>query len=344
MPEIQPDNSNKKKALGRGIGSLLGGSSTSSIMGNTIERPVQRPLNPATGPGAAANPPGTTTTSVLTSPAPAPQIPNEARIWKVGIDKLKPSPFQPRTQFEKEKLEELSQSIKNSGIIQPIVVRKSGPAGYEIIAGERRWRAAQLAGLHEVPVVVKELGDRETLELAIIENIQREDLNPMEEAEAYQRLAHEFELTQQQVAEKVGRERASVTNAIRLLQLPREVRDMIAMKELSVGHAKVLLSLPESEEQKRWAQQILKDGITVRKLEKLLKKDKTDEPKDDAAMAREGVTDRLISGLSEELQKLLGTKVTIDYHDGKGRVAINYYTDDQLTSVVDRIRVGCQKS
>ncbi len=336
MPDIINDSSNKKKALGRGIGSLLGGNSSSGLMGNSIEKPAQRPAQPTPAAGA----------SVASAPAPAPQpqIPAEARIWKVGIDKLKPSPFQPRTQFEKEKLEELSESIKTSGIIQPIVVRKTGTAGFEIIAGERRWRAAQLAGLHEVPVILKDMGDRETLEMAIIENIQREDLNPMEEAEAYQRLAHEFELTQQQVAEKVGRERASVTNAIRLLQLPRDVRELIATKELSVGHAKVLLSLPESEEQSKWAQSVLKEGLTVRKLEKMLKKDQTEEPKSAADTAKESVTGRLIQGLSEELQKLLGTKVTIDYHEGKGRVAIQYYTDEQLTSVVDRIRVGCQKS
>lgn len=336
MADIQNDSSNKKKALGRGIGSLLGGSSNSSLMGPQIEKPAQRPAvsTPPAGASVAAN---------LASPAPAPQVPAEARIWKVGIDKLKPSPYQPRTQFEKEKLAELSESIKTSGIIQPIVVRKTGTAGYEIIAGERRWRAAQLAGLHEVPVILKEMGDRETLEMAIIENIQREDLNPMEEAEAYQRLAQEFELTQQQVAEKVGRERASVTNAIRLLQLPRDVRELIATKELSVGHAKVLLSLPDSDQQSRWAQSVLKDGLTVRKLEKLLKKDPTEAQKPESS-AQESVTGRLIQGLSEELQKLLGTKVTIDYHEGKGRVAIQYYTDDQLTSVVDRIRIGCQKS
>ncbi|MBX3019235.1 MAG: ParB/RepB/Spo0J family partition protein [Bdellovibrionaceae bacterium] len=340
MPDIINDNSNKKKALGRGIGSLLGGNSSSGLMGNSIEKPVQRPAQPtpAAGASVAAAP------APVAAPAPQPQIPAEARIWKVGIDKLKPSPFQPRTQFEKEKLEELSESIKTSGIIQPIVVRKTGTAGFEIIAGERRWRAAQLAGLHEVPVIMKDMGDRETLEMAIIENIQREDLNPMEEAEAYQRLAHEFELTQQQVAEKVGRERASVTNAIRLLQLPRDVRELIATKELSVGHAKVLLSLPESEEQSKWAQSVLKEGLTVRKLEKMLKKDQTEEPKSATDTAKESVTGRLIQGLSEELQKLLGTKVTIDYHEGKGRVAIQYYTDEQLTSVVDRIRVGCQKS
>lgn len=330
MPNIQNDSLNKKKSLGRGLGSLLGAGASASIMES------KAPTSPVKS--------SETTASPNQSPAVA-TTPPEARIWKVGVDKLSPSPFQPRTQFEKEKLEELAQSIKNSGIIQPIVVRKSGPTGYEIIAGERRWRAAQLAGLHEVPVVIKELGDRETLELAIIENIQREDLNPMEEAEAYQRLAQEFDLTQQQVAEKVGRERASVTNAIRLLQLPPEVRDMIARQEISVGHAKVLLSVADVKEQKRLAQLVLKDGVTVRKLEKMLKKDQTQDKDSDLSLIhQEGVTGRLISGLSEELQKLLGTKVSIDYHEGKGRLAIHYYTDEQLTSVIDRIRVGCQKS
>jgi ParB family chromosome partitioning protein len=331
MPDMHNDSSNKKKALGRGIGSLLGGSSNSSLMENSIEKPSQRP--PLTG-----------MSSTPSAPGPAPVLPPEARIWKMAIEKLKASPFQPRTTFEKAKLEELSNSIKNSGIIQPIVARKTASGGYEIIAGERRWRAAQLAGLTEVPVVLKEMGDRETLEMAIIENIQREDLNPMEEAEAYQRLAQEFELTQAQVAEKVGRERASVTNAIRLLQLPLEVRDLIATQELSVGHAKVLLSLPNAYDQKKWAQSVLKEALTVRKLEKLLKKDKTGEDKDESTNGGGSVRGRVVAGLSEELQKLLGTKVSIEYNEGKGRLAIHYYTDEQLTSVVERIRVGCQKS
>lgn len=325
MSDINHDSHNKNKRLGRGLGSLLGGPSMAE---SGLEKPTLRPnLSPS---GATA-----------AGPAAA-QVPVDSRIWKVGIDKLKPSPYQPRSHFEKEKLEELAQSIKSSGIIQPIVVRKSGPNGYEIIAGERRWRAAQLAGLHEVPVVVKELGDRETLELAIIENIQREDLNPIEEAEGYQRLASEFTLTQQQVAEKVGRDRATVANAIRLLQLPYEVREMISRKEISVGHAKVLLSVEGMGEQKRLAQAVLKDGITVRKLEKIVKKDETPQPSRDPI--KEGVTHRLINGLSDELQKLLGTKVSIEYHEGKGKLAIQFYTDEQLTSVVDRIRVGCQKS
>lgn len=349
MPDIRNENNNKKKVsgLGRGLGSLLGENTNPGL---NMDRP--KPANPLGSPMASAlqgltvQPAGS---SVKETPQVAPvqatpTVPPEARIWKVGVDKLRPSPFQPRNHFEKEKLEELSISIKNSGIIQPIVVRKSGPNGYEIIAGERRWRAAQLAGLHEVPVVLKELGDRETLELAIIENIQREDLNPMEEAEAYQRLGQEFQLTQQQVAEKVGRERATVANAIRLLQLPFAVREMIARKELSVGHAKILLSVDDGDLQKRLALQVQKEGLTVRKLEKLIKKDGTEEVKDEKSLHQEAVSQRLIGGLTEELQKLLGTKVSIDYSEGKGKLSIQFYTDDQLTSVIDRIRAGCQKS
>lgn len=367
VSDIQKEAPNKTKRLGRGLDSLFGDHGSSSLMETPSEKPKAQAQTPGQNrqessakiapPSGAAT--ATTTTApgpnqglgataapsmtIIATPAAAPQIPAESRVWKVGIDKLKPSPFQPRSHFEKEKLEELAQSIRNSGIIQPIVARKSGPNGYEIIAGERRWRAAQLAGLHEVPVVLKELGDRETLELAIIENIQREDLNPMEEAEAYQRLGHEFSLTQQQVAEKVGRERASVANAIRLLQLPYAIREMIAKKELSVGHAKVLLSVPDATTQNKLAQQVLKEGLTVRKLEKLLKNDETAETKSANPTVQESVTKRLVGGMAEELQKLLGTKVTIDYNEGKGRLAIHFYEDEQLTSVVDRIRAGCQK-
>lgn len=360
MPEISNETQNKNKRLGRGLNSLFGENMSSPILETpkpmqpkspeqkTTQGPMpsvpRAPAHLAPKPVAAAP-----STVVEMPPAPvaaavATPIATENRIWNVAIDKLKPSPFQPRTQFEKPQLEELAQSIKSSGILQPIVARKSGASGFEIIAGERRWRAAQIAGLHEVPVILKEFNDRETLELALIENIQRQDLNPMEEAEAYQRLGDEFQLTQQQIAEKVGKERATVANAIRLLQLPLEVRDLISGNQLSVGHAKVLLSLSDPIEQKKWAQLVIKENIPVRKLEKLLKREGQDKKSAaDGPGLGANVTERLINGLSEELQKILGTKVTIDYSGSKGKLAIHFYSDEQLTSLVERIREGCQK-
>lgn len=348
MPEITNDQSNKNKRLGRGLNSLFGENTANSSLLDS--KPSAAAAQPP--PGATANPQPTSEpkpvprhrssdqTMVQMPEAPAP-VATEGRVWNIAIDKMKPSPFQPRSTFEKIHLEELSQSIKSSGILQPIVARKVGQA-FEIVAGERRWRAAQLAGLHEVPVIIKDFNDRQTLELALIENIQRQDLNPMEEAEAYQRLGQEFQLTQQQIAEKVGKERATVANAIRLLQLPVEVRDLISGNQLSVGHAKVLLTINDPLEQKKWANLVVKDNIAVRKLEKLLKKDKTDDAKE-ALSLNDSVAGRLVSGLSEELQKILGTKVTIDYAEAKGKLSIHFYSDEQLTNLVERIREGCQK-
>ncbi|MBX2995574.1 MAG: ParB/RepB/Spo0J family partition protein [Bdellovibrionaceae bacterium] len=325
MSELSNDSSNKKKPLGRGLGSLLGGPAPSS------------PVLERTPAPAAAKP-------QMSTPAPAPTISPEARIWQVSVDKLRPSAYQPRGVFEKDKLQELSTSIKASGILQPIVARKLPNGSFEIIAGERRWRAAQMAGLHEVPVILKTLGDRETLEMALVENIQREDLNPIEEADAYQRLAQEFNLTQQQVAEKVGKDRATVANAIRLLQLPEQVRDMVTRQEISVGHAKVLLSLQSPSEMTKWAKKAAGEALTVRKLEKAVQE--TLAPKKAAASSLDttNVTERLISGLSDELQKLLGTKVNIDYQNSKGKISIHFYSDDELSQLIDKVREGCRKS
>ncbi len=331
MSDLINDSSNKKKSLGRGLGSLLGGA------------PPTPEIMRAAGP-AGLTPKAVTTQEKVVMPTPAPVVPPEARVWQVAIDKLRPSAYQPRSNFEKSKLEELSLSIKASGILQPIVARKLSNGSFEIIAGERRWRAAQLAGLHDVPVILKTLGDRETLEMALVENIQREDLSPIEEADAYQRLAQEFNLTQQQVAEKVGKDRATVANAIRLLQLPESVRDMVTRQEISVGHAKVLLSLQNPKEMEKWAKRTVGENLTVRKLEKAVQQSLQPAPAPEKLNLNTNVTARLISGLSDELQKLLGTKVQIDYTDSKGKISIHFYSDDELSQLVERIKEGCRKS
>ncbi|RYZ85583.1 MAG: ParB/RepB/Spo0J family partition protein, partial [Proteobacteria bacterium] len=240
-------------------------------------------------------------------------------------------------------LQELSQSIKENGILQPIIARKIAGGRLEIVAGERRWRAAQAAGLHEVPVLIKNFNDQETLELAIIENIQREDLNPIEEAEGYSRLITEFKLSQQQVADKVGRDRASVANAVRLLALPTEAKDYITDGLLSVGHAKVLLSMNDPKKQVELAKKVIQDKLSVRKLEKMIVDAQTTRPSQDATSNIEhNVTQRLISGLSDELQKILGTKVNIDYANSKGKISVHFYSDDELTQFVDRLKQGWQ--
>lgn len=330
MPEINKESANKPKRLGRGLGSLFGEGNSGpagSAVGEAdkIGHSQQQQQQPAR----------------QAEQKPEPNLPPDQRIWTVAIDKLKPSPFQPRTQFEKGALEELAQSIRSSGILQPIIVRKTSAHGFEIVAGERRWRAAQLAGLHEVPVILKVFDDRQTLELALIENLQRQDLNPIEEAEAYQRLSQDFNLTQAEIAQKVGKERATVANALRLLQLPDEVREMVTQQLITVGHAKVLLSLESPKLQKEWARKIVKTGLPVRGLETLIKKKSEALENDSPSLDQsEG---KLIQGVSDELQKALGTKVNIEYSAGKGKLSIQFYSAEQFNNLIDRIREACQK-
>lgn len=335
MSDLTSDSSNKKGRLGRGLGSLLGESQS----GDSVEAKGRTPSHLTGGPIA---PSIFKSEEAVKTTAPTAPVDPESKVWKIAIDKLQASAFQPRRVFEKTALEELAQSLKTSGMIQPITVRRLNAQKFEIIAGERRWRAAQLAGLHEVPVLIKTLTNKEALEIAIVENVQREDLNPIEEAEAYSRLMAEFHLTQQQTAERVGKERATVANSLRLLQLGPEVRQMVLKNEITAGHAKVLLSLDDAKDQLVLAKKTVEQKMSVRQLEKLVKtkaaNDNTEKPSFDS-----NLTGRLISGLSEELQKLLGTKVQIDYNNSKGKIAIHFYSDEELTQLVERLKEGCQK-
>lgn len=336
MSNINHESSNKKR-LGRGLGSLLGASldsnndlneahqQTSTQATQLVEKKLNTPLGAQAFPAAK---------QIEVNVAP------ESRIWNIAIEKIKPSSFQPRSHFEKDKLEELAVSIREHGILQPIVVRKGATSGsYEIIAGERRWRAAQIAGLHEVPVIFKALEDQNTLELAIIENIQREDLNPIEEAEAYQRLADEFRLTQEKIAQKVGKDRATVANLLRLLQLPLKVRDMVATGQLSQGHAKILIGINDVEKCLALAQQAQKSQLSVRALEKLIQGVKN-KKNFSGATSLEFDSSKLVKPLSEELQKSLSTKVNISYTEGKGKIEIHFYSDDELNDLVDSIKAA----
>jgi ParB family transcriptional regulator, chromosome partitioning protein len=259
--EINKESTNKKR-LGRGLGSLLGANDVQGLADYSSETTVQ--------PKAAAQKP-----TIQTQAAPPvttqAQIDPEQRIWNIAIDKLVPGIYQPRKNFEKAALQELADSIKENGILQPIAVRKRTAGGYEIIAGERRWRAAQIAGLHEVPAIIKNISDRDALQLAIIENVQREDLDAIEEAESYQRLIEEFSLSQQDVAEKVGKERSTVANALRLLLLPNELKDFLMQKAISPGHAKVLLSVSDKTKQIQLAKQVIEKNMSVRALESEIK-------------------------------------------------------------------------
>lgn len=330
MSELNNDISNKKQRLGRGLGSLLGG----APLADNFSAPNKTEISQVPTVGIQAKTQET-----------QPQIGAEQRVWQVAIDKLSPSQFQPRTHFEKEKLEELAASIKENGILQPIVARRLDNQKLEIIAGERRWRAAQLAGLHEVPVILKTLKNRQALELAIVENIQREDLNAIEEAEAYERLIKEFALTQQQVAEKVGKERTTVANSLRLLALAPEVRKMVIKNEISPGHAKVLLAVADEKEQTHLAKKIREGALSVRQTEKLVKPTHTESEHqvNKASALDSNVTQRLISGLADELQKVLGTKVDISYLNSRGKISVHFYSDDELTQIIERLKSGCGK-
>lgn len=335
MSEINVETQNKKARLGRGLGSLFG-----EQAGMRQDQPPTSAAPVVNEPAAKINTPASASAApaqTLVSTDKVEAVPPGSRIWKVSIDKLSASGVQPRKHFEKTKLEELAQSIKSSGLLQPILTRRKGDGTFEIIAGERRWRASQLAGLHEVPVIVRDFDEVTALEVALIENIQREDLNAIEEAEAYFRLSTEFRLTQAQVAEKVGKDRATVANAIRLLQLEPSVKNMIIQGELSVGHAKVLLSVPQATVQRELAEKVIEKKLTVRMLEKLIKEANSPD-KSEAAEKLPPVTRTLIQNLADQVQKSLSTKVTIDYVDGKGKINIHFYSDDELTAITDKLR------
>jgi ParB family chromosome partitioning protein len=337
-PTYQPPNIKKKTSLGRGLGSLLGGApelsggagpqmSAESIQAapNGVTLPVSPPLVQGTG------------------------VADESQVWTIPIDRLHANTQQPRQVFTPEALKELSFSIKEKGILQPIVARRLGEREFQIIAGERRWRAAQLAGLHEVPVILKKVSEQDSLEYAIIENIQRENLNALEEAEAYELLLGRYALTQQQVADKLGKDRSTIANSLRLLSLPAELKVMIRKNELSLGHAKVLLGVEGAAAQIAIAKQIVSEKLSVRATEKLAVQSKSGAKKTTTGPSAppdvniKQIKQGLLSSLSSELQKLIGTKVSIDYADAKGKLQIHFYSDDQLTQIMEKMRTAWEK-
>ena len=253
-------------------------------------------------------------------------------ILHLPIEFLQRGKYQPRKDMDPEKLKELSDSIAAQGLIQPIVVRKVGAEKYEIIAGERRWRAAQLAELREVPVLIKDIDDRSVMAVALIENIQREDLNALEEAEALHRLLDEFELTHQQVAESIGKSRTTVTNLLRLLDLAGDVKTMLSRGQLEMGHARALLGLDESK-QIDIANKAVKQNLTVRAVEKLVRELNEDKP---AAIPKKIDPDTL--RLQRELSERIGAKVEINHQNGgKGKLILSYASLEELEGIISRI-------
>jgi len=263
--------------------------------------------------------------SALIPESPATPAAPQERGLDVDTDLLRPNKFQPRTQMDEERIDDLARSIKSNGIIQPILVRRSG-VEYEIVAGERRWRAAQRAGLLKVPVIVREVPDERLLAVALIENIQREDLNPIEEAVAYRRLADEFHLTQEQIADAVGKDRSSIANYVRLLRLPQEVRTSVASSALSMGHARALLALSDEAAQLRVARDVVARNLSVRETEALVRKNgQTAVGKKEA-----GKTDVHTRAAEDKLRLALGTRVRIHRKGKSGRIEIDFGNEDEL--------------
>ena len=256
----------------------------------------------------------------------------------VKISLIEPNRDQPRKDFNEEELQELAESIKNYGVLQPLLVQKKGTS-YELIAGERRWRAAKLAGLKEVPVVLREYSKQQAMEIALIENVQRADLNPIEEAQAYQQLVKEFHLTQEEIAARVSKNRATITNAMRLLKLDEEIQNLLIKGAISSGHARAILSLEDKQLQKKAAKEVLDKRLSVRETEKLAKrlarasaeKSERNEKKDDALAL-------IFQDLEERMKTIMGTKVSIHNKDrNKGRIEIEYYSEAELERIVEMI-------
>ena len=266
-------------------------------------------------------------------PVPAPPVENPSRLPVASID---PNPLQPRTVFQPDRLEELAASIRANGIIQPLIVRRSG-SSYQLVAGERRWRAAQLAGLTEVPVVVQEVADSHLLELALIENLQREDLNPMETAHAYDRLHREMHLSHEEIARRTGKDRTSIVNTLRLLKLPQEVQGLLVTQRISMGHARAILALPSAEEQIEMAEKAAAQGLSVRQVEALIQSLTADRPK--RGRTTSGTEqDPNVKAAAEQLERALGTRVRIvELNAQRGRIEIEYYSQAELDRIFQQI-------
>lgn len=327
-----------KPVLGRGLSALLGGKPP----GTAGVAPA--PSHPAASTPAVPSGPGAVAPIGAGAPAPSPGFSGPRPAERVSIDRLRPSSLQPRRDFPEATLSELADSIREQGILQPLVVRPRGDH-LELIAGERRWRAARLAGLTEVPVVVRDADDTTALELMLVENLQREDLNPVDEAQGYQELIDRFHLTQEAVATKVGRSRVAVTNSLRLLRLPAPVQGLLREGRLSAGHAKVLLGLADPVRQADAAQRAVSDGLSVRQVEEMVARvsaaggPTTLAP---ASAPAAPVRDPHVASMEDRLRQRLGTKVQLRYKQGKGQIDIRFFSDDELERILAILGVSAE--
>lgn len=306
-----------RNALGRGLGALIR-EPEPQVPAKAIDVHPTVAASVATSSGAAAAP--------AMSPAPSGPM-------QIDIDLIEPSPYQPRTRFREEALDELARSIQSSGIIQPLIVRPIGNR-FQLIAGERRWRAAQRAGLKSVSAIARQVPDELALEMTLVENIQREDLNAIEQARAFERLMDEFHATQEAVAERTGKDRATVANAIRLLKLEPTIQDWIEEGKLTAGHGRALLAVPDSQMRMRYAQRAARGGLTVRQIERLASRRSRG-----AKTLMETQVDPNIREALEELQRHLGTKVILRQKTKMrpGQLVLEYYDEAQLMGIYDRL-------
>lgn len=307
-----------KKGLGKGLGAIFGE--------DVISREEEEHKIRESARKKGTSDPGNT--------AQADGTPGEQMV-KVAL--IEPNQSQPRKKFDQEQMEELAESIKLHGVLQPLLVQKKDGL-YEIIAGERRWRAAKLAGLKEVPVVIRQYTPQESMEVALIENLQREDLNPIEEAKAYQRLIQEFGLKQEEIAAKVAKNRTTITNAMRLLKLDEGIQNMVIENVISSGHARALLGLEDPEMQLKAAKMIMEDKLSVRETERLVKRLIREAEEKDKPKKQEKNINFIYQNLEERMKTVMGTKVTIHNKDkNKGRIEIEYYSEAELERIVEMI-------
>ena len=294
---------NSKKGLGKGIDSLI-------PMGSEIEN-ITKPVK------KAKNEPKT----------------NENGVIELKVNQIEPNREQPRKNFDEDALQELADSIKKHGIIQPLVVQKKGEY-YEIIAGERRWRAAKIAGLKHIPVVIKDYSEQEMVEIALIENIQRQDLNPIEEAMAFKQLMQEYDLKQDELAERVSKSRTAVTNSMRLLKLPQKIMEMVINNELSSGHARTLLSIEDEDLQIKVAELVILKQMSVRETENYVKKLQNNKNK--SKDTKNTDNDFVYRDIENRIKEIVGTKVKVNHkNNGKGKIEIEFYSDDELERIYD---------
>ena len=318
----------KKKGLGRGLDALFPEKPAE-------KKPVPKTITKEVNPKQEAESVKTTVPASdkkeMTADAPTEVKKTE---MLVKISKVEPNRTQPRKQFDEDALVELSESIKQFGILQPLLVSDKGDY-YEIIAGERRWRAAKLAGLKEVPVIIKEFNDQQVVEISLIENIQREDLNPIEEAMAYKRLINEFKLKQDSIAERVSKSRTAVTNSLRLLKLDERVQQMLIDEMISAGHARAILAIPDKDKQASVAMKVFDEKLSVRETEKLVKHI-VEPPKKKAEKQVNTAEDAIYESLEEKMKGIVGTRVFIHRKkNNKGKIEIEYYSRDELERIIE---------